>query len=120
MPSLSTIAFNKDAFPTPRRSRPVAGETPKSKPAKTTRFWLRRSPRANQAFVRFAVASSAALSAIALNSTCVLEPFIRRGYRPEPWFSPVYLRGPAPMFERNVVAPGEYSKRFLRLNPALS
>jgi hypothetical protein len=28
-----------------------------------------------QAFVRFAVASSAALSAIALNSTCVLEPF---------------------------------------------
>jgi hypothetical protein len=34
-----------------------------------------------QAFVRFAVASSAALSAIALNRTCVLEPFTRRGSR---------------------------------------
>ena len=32
-----------------------------------------------QAFVRFAVASSAALSAIALNQTCLLEPFTRTG-----------------------------------------
>src|SRR3982074_969569 len=32
-----------------------------------------------QAFVRFAVGSSAALSAIALNWTCVLEPFTRGG-----------------------------------------
>jgi hypothetical protein len=32
-----------------------------------------------QAFVRFAVRSSAALSAIALNWTCVLEPFTRGG-----------------------------------------
>jgi hypothetical protein len=34
-----------------------------------------------QAFVRFAVGSSAALSAIALNWTCVLEPFNRAGSR---------------------------------------
>ena len=34
-----------------------------------------------QAFVRFAVASSAALLAIALNRTRVLEPFTRRGSR---------------------------------------
>jgi hypothetical protein len=32
-----------------------------------------------QAFVRFAVGSSAALSAIALDWTCVLEPFTRGG-----------------------------------------
>jgi hypothetical protein len=34
-----------------------------------------------QAFVRFAVGSSAALSAIALKQTCVLEPFTRAGSR---------------------------------------
>jgi hypothetical protein len=32
-----------------------------------------------QAFVRFAVAGSAALSAIALDQTCLLEPFTRTG-----------------------------------------
>jgi hypothetical protein len=33
-----------------------------------------------QAFVRFAVGSGAALSAIALKKTCVLEPFTRGGF----------------------------------------
>jgi hypothetical protein len=48
-----------------------------------------------QAFVRFAVGSSAALSAIALNWTCVLEPFTPGGLSlRELWPSPVIsLRG---------------------------
>ena len=73
-----------------------------------------------QAFVRFAVGSSAALSAIALNWTCVLEPFTRAGSRFEnsglhPQYPFGASAGPATLDRRcgrNVVAPGEYSKWF--------
>ena len=67
-----------------------------------------------QAFVRFAVESSTA-SAIALNWTCVLEPFTRRALVSRTLASPVTLTGPVTLdrcCERNVVAPGKYSKRF--------
>src|SRR5690349_2520320 len=52
---------------------------PAGEPCSISPVFLRKSSSANQAFVRFAVMSSAAQSAIALNSTSVLEPFNRRG-----------------------------------------
>ena len=85
MSSISpTIAFSKDAFP--NRLRTFARRTKLfsvPKPAYSScvtasrKQLLRKSSSANQAFVRFTVESSTA-PAIALNSTCVLEPFTRR------------------------------------------
>jgi len=73
---LPTIAFNKDAFPNRRH---IAGRTNHS-PGKNKPRFSRMSFQAQyQAFVRFAVTSSAALSAIALNRTCLLEPFTSGG-----------------------------------------
>ena len=67
-----------------------------------------------QAFVRFAVESSTA-PAIALNSTCVLEPFTRRALVSRTLASPASSYGASTLDRccgRNVVAPGEYSKGF--------
>jgi hypothetical protein len=67
-----------------------------------------------QAFVRFAVESSTAL-AIALNWTCVLEPFTRRALVSRTLAFTRTPTGPATLHRccgRNVVAPGQYSKRF--------
>src|SRR5581483_1350642 len=67
-------------------------------PVQLSPVFLRRSSSANQAFVRFAVTSSAAQTAIALNSTSVLEPFNRRGSRSREPLVPTRLcRGPAPV-----------------------
>jgi len=59
-----TIAFNKDAFPTRRQ---IAGCTRLFGLPKQAQVLSREFQAQSQAFVRFAVASSAALSAIALN-----------------------------------------------------
>ena len=85
MSSISpTIAFNKDAFP--NQPAYTAGRTKSfslPKPAQSSCVTASRdgccvSLQAQyQAFVRFAVESSTA-PAIALNWTCVLEPFTRR------------------------------------------
>jgi hypothetical protein len=68
-----------------------------------------------QAFVRFAVESSTA-PAIALDSTCVLEPFTRRALASRTLVSTRNpLRGQQTLDRccgRNVVAPGQYSKWF--------
>ncbi len=67
-----------------------------------------------QAFVRFAVESSTA-SAIALNWTCVLEPFTRRALVSRTLAFARTPTGPITLDRccgRNVVAPGQYSKRF--------
>jgi hypothetical protein len=107
MSSISpTIAFNKDAFPNRRHALPAG---PIIQPAKTSLinahdgfawryaaqvFMLRKSSccvnlqAQYQAFVRFAVESSTA-SAIALNWTCVLEPFTRRALVSRTLASPV-------------------------------
>jgi hypothetical protein len=74
----STVAFNKDAFPTRQPKSPANNDSAyQNKPV----FSCVTLQAQYQAFVRFAVASSAALLAIALNRTCVLEPFTRRGSR---------------------------------------
>jgi hypothetical protein len=69
-----------------------------------------------QAFVRFAVASSAAFPAIALDRTCLLEPFTRASSRAEnSGLHPHPPAGPGTLDRccgRNVVAPERYSKRF--------
>jgi hypothetical protein len=74
---LPYVAVNKDAFP---NSSAYAAGCIKSfrlpKQAQVSRVSFQAQ---YQAFVRFAVRSSAALSAIALNWTCVLEPFTRGG-----------------------------------------
>src|SRR4030081_2357110 len=74
---LPYVAVNKDASPT----SPVYGAAclksfglPKQAQVARVIFQAQY-----QAFVRFAVGSSAALSAIALTWTCVLEPFTRGG-----------------------------------------
>ena len=118
VPMPSTIACNKDAFPT---RRPLAAsEPPKVKPAETSRVLLRKSSSANQAFVRFAVASCAAFNRCRAQFDPRFGTFYRRGSRPEPWLIARVSTGPAPISNRNVVAPSEYSKRFLRLISALS
>jgi hypothetical protein len=73
---LPYVAFNKDAFPNRRRiaSRTKSFSLPKQAQVSRVSFQAQY-----QAFVRFAVTSSAALSAIALNWTCLLEPFTRGG-----------------------------------------
>jgi hypothetical protein len=73
---LPTIAFNKDAFPT--ASILPAGQNHSACQNKP-RFSRVSFQAQYQAFVRFAVSSSAALSAIALNWTCLLEPFTSGG-----------------------------------------
>lgn len=68
-----------------------------------------------QAFVRFAVASSAALSAIALNLTCLWNLSPGRALCREFWLPAVNLRGEPTLnrcCDRKVVAPRGYSKRF--------
>jgi hypothetical protein len=66
------VAFNKDAFPT---RQPLSPANQSSACQNKPGFSCVSLQAQYQAFVRFVVASSAALSAIALNSTCVLEPF---------------------------------------------
>jgi hypothetical protein len=74
---LPYVAFNKDAFPNRQRT-PLAG--PNHSACQNKLKFSRVSFQAQyQAFVRFAVASGAALSAIALDMTCLLEPFTRDG-----------------------------------------
>jgi hypothetical protein len=55
---LPYVAFNKDAFPNCRQS---AGRTESFSLPKQAQFFSRESQAQYQAFVRFAVASSAAL-----------------------------------------------------------
>jgi hypothetical protein len=57
----------------------VAGRTKSFSLPKQAQVLLRKFQAQYQAFVRFAVTSSAALSAIALNRTWLLEPFTRGG-----------------------------------------
>jgi hypothetical protein len=74
---LPYVAITKDAFP---NSQADAAGCIKSFRLPTQAKVSRVSFQAQyQAFVRFAVGSSAALSAIALKWTCVLEPFTRGG-----------------------------------------
>jgi hypothetical protein len=86
-----------------------------------------------QAFVRFAVASSAALFKPSRSiTTCLLEPFTRTGSRRQDpairisprefWPSPVASTGPATLDRRcgrNVVVPGGYSKLFFAMATGL-
>jgi len=62
----------KDAFPNCRQS---ASRTKSFSLPKQARFFSRESQAQYQAFVRFAVASSAALSAIALNQDLAFGTF---------------------------------------------
>jgi hypothetical protein len=75
---LPYAAVNKDAFPqqsSVRRWLHQSFRLPKQAQVSCVSFQAQY-----QAFVRFAViSSSAAFSAIALNLTCVLEPFTRGG-----------------------------------------
>jgi hypothetical protein len=73
---LPYVAFNKDALP---HCRHFAGRTESFSLPKQAQFFSRESQAQYQAFVRFAVASSAALSAIALKVDRLLEPFTRGG-----------------------------------------
>jgi hypothetical protein len=70
--SLPYVAFNKDAFPNCRQS---AGRTKSFSLPKQAQFFSHESQAQYQAFVRFAVASSAALSAIALNQDLAFGTF---------------------------------------------
>jgi hypothetical protein len=72
---LPYVAISKDAFPTAQAS---AGDRI-NRLAKQAQVSCVSIQAQYQAFVRFAVRSSAALSAIALDWTCVLEPFTRGG-----------------------------------------
>jgi hypothetical protein len=112
------IAVNKDAFPnSPADDAGCIKSFRLPKQAQVSRVSFQAQ---YQAFVRFAVGSSAALSAIALKWTCVLEPFTRAGSRSEnsglhPQYPQRASTGPATLDRccgRNVVAPGEYSKWF--------
>jgi hypothetical protein len=79
---LPYVAFNKDAFPNRQRTSPAGSNHSacQNKPILLNAGVFRVIFQAQyQAFVRFAVGSSAALSAIALNWTCVLEPFTPGG-----------------------------------------
>jgi hypothetical protein len=63
----------------PQPPADIAGRTNSFTCRNKVRLFCVISEAQYQAFVRFAVASSAALSAIALNLTCLLEPFTRTG-----------------------------------------
>jgi hypothetical protein len=74
---LPYVAVNKDAFPnSPALDAGCIKSFRLPKQAQVCRVNFQAQ---YQAFVRFAVGSGAALSAIALNWTCVLEPFTRGG-----------------------------------------
>ena len=70
--SLPYVAFNKDAFPNCQQS---ASRTKSFSLPKQAQVLLRKFQAQYQAFVRFAVASSAALSAIALNQDLAFGTF---------------------------------------------
>jgi hypothetical protein len=70
------VAFNKTRYPKPAYR---AGATKSCSLPKQAQVFRVNFQAQYQAFVRFAVASNAALSAIALNQTCLLEPFTRDG-----------------------------------------
>jgi hypothetical protein len=71
------VAVNKDALPnSPADATGCIKSFRLPKQAQVSRVSFQAQ---YQAFVRFAVGSSAALSAIALKWTCVLEPFTRGG-----------------------------------------
>jgi hypothetical protein len=74
---LPYVAVNKDAFP--NSPAYAAGCIKSFRPPKQAQVSRVSFQAQYRAFVRFAVGSSAALSAIALNWTCVLEPFTRGG-----------------------------------------
>jgi hypothetical protein len=74
---LPYVAVNKDAFPnSPADGAGCLKSFRLPKQAQVFRVIFQAQ---YQAFVRFAVGSSAALIAIALKWTCVLEPFTRGG-----------------------------------------
>lgn len=118
--SLPYAAVNKDALPSsPAECRRLHQVIP---PAKTSTGFSREFSSAISGFRSLLRSEAAQLSkAIALNWTCVLEPFTRgglsrfenSGLRPQYPFG--VSTGPATLdrcCERNVVAPGEYSKWF--------
>jgi hypothetical protein len=70
------VAFNKARYPKPAYR---AGTNKSCSLPKQAQVFHVNFQAQYQAFVRFAVASSAALSAIALYLTCLLEPFTRGG-----------------------------------------
>jgi hypothetical protein len=74
---LPYVAVNKDTLPC--SPAPTAGCAKSFSLPKQAQFSHVSFQAQYQAFVRFAVGISAALSAIALNWTCVLEPFTRGG-----------------------------------------
>ena len=74
---LPYVAVNKDAFPTSPAC--AAGRIKSFRLPKQAQVSCVSFQAQYQAFVRFAVKSCAALKAIALNWTCVLEPFTRGG-----------------------------------------
>jgi hypothetical protein len=80
---LPYVAISKDAFPNsaslPQQRKPWPSAASIILLAKQAQVSCVSIQAQYQAFVRFAVRSSAALSAIALNWTCVLEPFTRGG-----------------------------------------
>jgi hypothetical protein len=69
---LPYVALNKDAFPNCRQS---AGRTKSFSLPKQAQVFSHESQAQYQAFVRFAVASSAALSAIALSQDLAFGTF---------------------------------------------
>jgi hypothetical protein len=74
---LSYVAVNKDTLPSsPAHTAGCTESFSLPKQAQVSRVSFQAQ---YQAFVRFAVGSSAAFSAIALDWTCVLEPFTRGG-----------------------------------------
>ena len=76
-PILPFVAVNKDAFPNSPAC--AAGRIKSFRLPKQAQVSCVSFQAQYQAFVRFAVRSGAALKAIALNWTCVLEPFTRGG-----------------------------------------
>src|SRR5262249_51844705 len=91
LPISSTIALNKNAFPTRQHDcrRTIVQFSP---------VFLRRSSSANQAFVRFAVTSSAAFGHRA-HFDQRFGTFQPAWLSPrEPLFRPTLCRGPGPVF----------------------
>jgi hypothetical protein len=129
MSSISlAIAFSKDAFPNRRHifARRNNHSACQNQPDLLARR-LRRTggcvslQAQYQAFVRFTVESSTA-PAIALNSTCFWNLSLGGLSFRELWPHPHRLTGPATLdrcCERNVVAPGEYSKGFFCVRKGL-
>jgi len=115
---LPKVAFSKDAFPNRRLN-------PSNRPSQTSAIsglMSRRgccpwnSKRNNQAFVRSAVVSCAALSAFALNQTCLWNLY-PDGLSSEITGHPNTAGANQPCSDatRKVVAPKGYSKRFFSI-----